>query len=247
MTFNQFACYVNLFSLSELEKVKLIIFYFQNNDREFQISINEISDYFDSLGMHKPNKTRLRNNIISSREFVRGKNPDYFRLHIKTFSSLFDLYSPILNEGNKEEIKITSDGLVLHKELYEKSRTYLINLANQINASYEHNIFDGCAVLMRRLFEILLIHSYENKQLSSLIKDSSGNYKMLVDIVNNAKTNSQLGLSRNTRDSLDEFRELGNFSAHKIYFNAKKNDIDRIILNYRACIEELLYISEIKK
>lgn len=73
MTFNQFAYYVNLFSLSELEKVKLIIFYFQNNDREFQISINEISDYFDSLGMHKPNKTRLRKNIISSREFVRGK------------------------------------------------------------------------------------------------------------------------------------------------------------------------------
>jgi Domain of unknown function (DUF4145) len=243
----KFAEAVDLFSKSELEKVKLILLYYQKEDKEFQITIDDIISYFETLGMHKPNKTRLRKNIISSREFVRGKSPEHYQLHIKIFSSLFASYSTIIYKQKSEEIKFSSDGLVLNKDLYKKSRTYIINLADQINASYENNIFDGCAVLMRRLFEILLIHSYENKRLDSLIRDNSGNYKMLVDIVNNAKTNSKLGLSRNTRESLNLFRELGNFSAHKIYYNAKKNDIDRVVFNYRVCIEELLYISGIKK
>ena len=145
MTLIQFAEAVDLFSKSEIEKVKLILLFFQNNNNEFQITIDDISNYFENLGMHKPNKTRLRKNIISSKEFVRGKSPDYFRLHYKVFSSLLDLYSSIINEKKTEEIKLVSDGLVLNKELYEKTRTYLINLSNQINASYEHNIFDGCA------------------------------------------------------------------------------------------------------
>jgi hypothetical protein len=247
MTFTQFAESVELLSKKEIDKVKLISFYFQTIDKEHQITIDDISEYFEKLGIHKPNKSRLHKNLLSSKEFVRGKSSYHFRLHTKVFSLLNEQYASVFEEKKSEAVTLSTDGLVLSKELYKSSRKYLENLGNQINASYENNIFDGCAVLMRRLFEILLIHSYENLKIDAEIRDGTGNYRMLGDIVNNAKTNVKLGLSRNTRDSLDNIRELGNFSAHKIYYNAKKYDIDRAILNFRACIEELLYLSGIRK
>ncbi len=121
-----------------------------------------------------------------------------------------------------------------------------MSLIKQINCSYENNIFDGCAVLMRRLLEILLILSYQEFGIDAAIKDASGNYKMLNPIIDNAVNNTSLGLSRNTKEHLDTFRKLGNFSAHKIYYNAKKKSIDQVMLDYRATIEELLYKSKLR-
>jgi hypothetical protein len=56
-----------------------------------------------------------------------------------------------------------------------------------------------------------------------------------------------LSLSPATKACLDDFRIVGNFSAHKIYYNAKRADIKRVVLEYRAAIEELLYKAGLKK
>lgn len=53
-------------------------------------------------------------------------------------------------------------------------------------------------------------------------------------------------LSKEVLSVLDRFRMLGNLSAHKIQYNAKKAYIDEVITLYRVAIEELLYISKIK-
>lgn len=45
----------------------------------------------------------------------------------------------------------------------------------------------------------------------------------------------------------DVFRQLGNFSAHKIQYNANRKDIDNVQLRYRVTIEDLLYAAGIKK
>ena len=92
------------------------------------------------------------------------------------------------------------DGTILPPVLYEKTRGFIESLAKQINRSYEENIFDGCAVLMRRLEEVaLLIMSYEHSKIELAIKDASGNYVMLERIVTDAANNATLGLGRNTR------------------------------------------------
>ena len=42
-------------------------------------------------------------------------------------------------------------------------RPFLTRLIQQINFTYGHNCYDACAVLMRRLFEVLLVLAYQNK------------------------------------------------------------------------------------
>ena len=100
---------------------------------------------------------------------------------------------------------------------------------------------------MRRLLEVLLIMSYEFIGEEKVIQDEHGTYLQLERVVANAKGNAKLKLSRDARAVLDEFRALGNFAAHKIYYNCRRSDIRSVAGTYRATVEELLYKSGLKK
>lgn len=43
------------------------------------------------------------------------------------------------------------------------------------------------------------------------------------------------------------FKDLGNYSAHKIWYNAAKDDLEPHLLKYRAIIEELIYKAKLKE
>ena len=134
---------------------------------------------------------------------------------------------------------ITSNSELIDETKFGGKRGYLSRLIHQINHTYGHNCYDACAVLMRRLFEILLILSYQTLGIDDEIKDPSGTgYLMLEGIVANAKTNKNLKLSR-IKNEFDSFRKVGNFSAHGITYIAGQKDIDDIKLNYRVMLEEL--------
>jgi hypothetical protein len=94
---------------------------------------------------------------------------------------------------------------------------------------------------MRRLLEILLIHSYQHCGLESKIVAPDGSFKELKAIIADAASTGDLALSRNTKACLDSFRVLGNFAAHKITYNTTRDDIKNIALDFRATVEELLY------
>lgn len=200
-----------------------------------------MSEWLTTLGYPRPNISRLRTNLKKSALFTTSKGR--YRIHPSAEETLNTEY-PALLKISEETI---SHDTIVQESLVHVERGFVTSLIKQINASYENNIFDGCAVLMRRLIEVLLILSYEEQNIAKCIKDGAGHYKMLNVIIDDALTNSTLSLSRNTKEHLDTFRKLGNFSAHKIYYNAKKRTIDQISLDYRAAIEELLYKCNLRK
>lgn len=241
MTLTQFLTRSEFSKQKEIRRVLLLAFFYLRQRDTGNFSTPEISEWLTSLGFARPNAARLKANLKKSKLFVAAANGNH-RLHPTAVEAL-DTEFPELVTKSEETISFDS---IIPEDLLTKERAFLLSLIRQINSSYENNIFDGCAVLMRRLLEILLILSYEECGLGTSIRDAYGHYKMLNPIIDDAKVNSALGLSRNTKDSLDEFRKLGNFSAHKIYYNAKKKSIDLVTLDYRAAIEELLYKSKIR-
>ena len=66
-------------------------------------------------------------------------------------------------------------------------------------------------------------------------------------IINYTLSNKPFSLAKESQELLDTFRQLGNFSAHKIQYNAKRKYIDDVKVVYRLTMEELLYISKMKK
>lgn len=239
---SHFAKRAGLLKLRELDKVCVLAFYELRSSGAQEFTTKQVCEWFSMLHLPEPNTSRLLRNIRASRTFVKGSTSGSFRLHADTIERLSEDLAPVLERSEE----VTSPEHVLPVGLFQGTPAFIESLARQINASYEHNIFDGCAVLMRRLLEVLLILSYQYRGIDSDIQDGGGNYAMLERIIVNARSNSTLKLSRNSKRSLDDFRTVGNFSAHKIYYTARRQDIRRLILEYRALIEELLYKAGIR-
>ena len=202
----------------------------------------DINQYFEQLNLSKYNVTYLKKDLSKSRNVISGGKPNTYKPSRDYILKMETDFNHLLIKS--EEIE--SFDSIIPQSLYKDTRGYIINLSNQINASYENNIFDGCAVLMRRLLEILLIHSYETVGKIHIIQENEG-YKNLSFIINDVLQNKNLSISKDIQTVLDKFRMLGNLSAHRIQYNAKKTYIDEIKMLYRVAIEELLYLSQIKK
>jgi hypothetical protein len=237
MRIETFAELSELSKKKEIAKVEALAFYFVENKGEPEFSIKDICLILISLGFAKPNEARLKANIKASRSFLKGSDSNHFKLSPARRVAL-KLEYPDTSES--EEIQ--SDDSILPEILFtEAKRGYLLRLAKQINSSYEENLFDACALMMRRLLEVLLIHCFEKAELSDQIKDEDGNYQNLKTLINKACSSAKIKLGPDTKRDIDIFRELGNLSAHRIKYNCRRADIKPVRNSYRAIIEELLY------
>ena len=207
-----------------------------------EITLSEINNYFVESALPKYNQTYLKKDLRISKNVTKGNNLNTYKPVQKYIDEMSKKF-PFVKEINED---ITTDDTILPDTLLFSTRGYIESLGKQINCSYNNNIFDGCAVLMRRLLEILLIHSYEVSGKINEISDGSG-FKNLSYIINCINSNKPFNISKEALEVLDDFRQMGNFSAHKIQYNAKRKDIDNIKLKYRLTIEELLYAAKIKK
>ena len=233
MDFEKYQIENKLVEKLEVDKVLYIAFYILTVENKNEFSVNDIVKYLEKYNYNIPNLSRLKTKLKKDVRFGI-KNEKYY-LTAKTIAKyknliIFDDFETIL-----------SDNEFLDESLFPNQHKYLLKLVKQVNASYRNNLFDAAAVLIRRIFEILLIKSYENFNIEDEIK-KDGNYLMLEKIIDNAVSNKTLKLSR-SRAELDKIRNVGNFAAHKIEYNTNKNDLDKIKDSYRAITEELLYKS----
>lgn len=132
-------------------------------------------------------------------------------------------------------------------ELYRGKRQNIEKIADQINKSFHFGIFDGAAVLMRRLVEMLLILAFKEIKQEDSIRGSDGNYLQLSQIINQALQNKELDLTRNAKEYLSIFKEQGDLSAHNPFYNCRQKDLQNVQHKYRSLIEELFYKSGILK
>lgn len=136
---------------------------------------------------------------------------------------------------------------ILPFDLYKGTRQNIEKVADQINKSFYYGIYDGTAVLMRRLVEMLLILAFKEIGQEDTIRDSDGNYLQLSQIITQAIPNRTLDLTRNAKNYLGLFKEHGDLSAHNPFYNCRQKDILNVQHKYRSLIEELFYKAGILK
>lgn len=165
-----------------------------------------------------------------------------------TWSSTMEQWIKDVQSWSEDDsMEVEQLGSVLPDALFDKLLPNVQSLCKQINASYENNLFDCTAVMMRRLLESLLVLSYQKAGIEAEITDKSGTHHVSLDkIIKNAEQNATLALSSNTRKDMMLFKDLGNYSAHKIWYNCTQGDIKPHILKYRVIIEELMYKAGLK-
>ena len=215
------------------EKAAFLCYYKSKENGNYSFSMSEIKKLMADSGFGIPNVTRLKDSLTKGKEkaFLFSNKqftfiPAKYQLLEREYRHLWDDFDTI--DSNSE---------LLDESKFCGKRGYLDKLICQINHTYANNCYDATAVLLRRLFEVLLVLSYQELDIDDEIKDTNGNgYIMLEGIVKNAVNNQKLKLSR-VKNSFDSFRELGNYSAHSITYNSSKKDIDDIKMKYRVMLD----------
>lgn len=136
---------------------------------------------------------------------------------------------------------------VLAHALVAGTRGYIERVVFQINGSYEKGWFDACAVLMRRLIETLIIECFEAQRIADKIKDPrTGDFYYLSDLITNTLKEPSWNLGRNSKKSLTNLKTVGDQSAHSRRYNAHREDIDKLIPDFRTVCQELIYLAGLK-
>jgi hypothetical protein len=136
---------------------------------------------------------------------------------------------------------------ILPFALVRGTRGYIERVVNQINGCYERGWCDGCAVMMRRLAETLIIECFEKHKIADKIKDpKTGDFFYLSDLVTITLQEKTWNLTRNAKSALPRIRDVGNLSAHSRRYNAHPEDINQLKNDFRLVCQELLYIAGLK-
>lgn len=135
---------------------------------------------------------------------------------------------------------------ILPHSMVKGTRGYIEKVVYQINGSYEKGWYDACAVMMRRLLETLVVEVFEAHDLSVKIKNQSGDFYYLADLISATLSEINWNLSRNTKTALPKLKSIGDQSAHSRRFNAHREDIDKLLPDFRTVIQELLYLARLK-
>jgi len=129
---------------------------------------------------------------------------------------------------------------ILPFDLYKGTRQNVERIADQINQSFFFGVYDGCAVLMRRLMEMLLILTFKQHNVVHKIRSTDGSYVQLSDMIEIAAQDSTLDFTRNAKEYFSIFREKGNLSAHNPFHTCRRKDLELTQPKFRHLVEELL-------
>ncbi|PCJ20268.1 MAG: hypothetical protein COA96_15875 [SAR86 cluster bacterium] len=135
---------------------------------------------------------------------------------------------------------------IIYMSLVQGTRGYIEKLSHQINGTYENGWYDGCAVLIRRLIETLIIECFESKNISHKIKNSIGDFVYLSDLIAATLSESSWNIGRNAKKSLKALKDIGDKSAHSRRFIAQRRDIDKVMADIRNVVQELIYLASLK-
>jgi len=140
----------------------------------------------------------------------------------------------------------SAQNLVIPMTLVRGTRGYIERIANQVNGTYENGWYDACAVMIRRLVETLIIEVFEHHGVANKIKNQSGDFLYLRDLVDRSLQEPAWNLSRNCKQSLPKLKDIGDKSAHSRRFNAVLGDLNPLLKDIRQVVQEFLYLANLK-
>ncbi|MDD4859977.1 MAG: hypothetical protein PHR56_07220 [Dehalococcoidales bacterium] len=130
--------------------------------------------------------------------------------------------------------------------IIKNTRKYIERIGHQINGTYGSGCYDACSVMLRRLIETLIIECFESFGIQDKIKNPNGDYMFLSDLISKMLSESKWVLGRSTKKALPKLKDIGDLSAHSRRYLAQRDDIDRLIPDIRAVVQELIILANLQ-
>ncbi len=239
MSLEHFASQVKDFdNISASNKIDYFVYFHTIINKNEGAKSKDIDTYFDELKI--PKYSNISQYLITNSKKVKGKSPKFIIQK--------GLYS--LERTKKAEIDalvnapriINPTNNYFPLEIFNNTRGYLKTIADQAAGCYDTGLYDACSVMTRKLLEILIIETFERFKIESKIKNSSGNFFYLSDLIDIFKSETTWNIGRNAKNSMPNLKKMGDLSAHNRRYIARKPDIDKLKDDLRIVLEELIHI-----
>ncbi len=226
--------------LSSIDRALALLWFAGRDDPTLGLTAREIATAVEEAGHPAQNVPRLNTQLEADRRTSRAGRAGW-RLHPRARRELDAKYG-----FARGAVRLAASDSVLPRELFSGTRGYIERVVEQINKSYDAELWDCCTVMCRRLLETLIIEVFETLGRAADIKGADGHFKQLNDLINTITADTSINLGRNAEKGLKDFKELGDLSAHNRRFNARQPDIDRVRTGLRVAAEELLYLAGLR-
>lgn len=111
-------------------------------------------------------------------------------------------------------------------------------ILQEVNKSFRAECYNGCAGMVRRLVESLIVDAFEAHRIEDKIK-SDGEYQELKALIGKAIAEPALKLSRNTKAALPKLKFFGDLGLHGRKHLVRKDDLDKLHVEIRVSLEDL--------
>ncbi len=191
------------------DQVQAVLWHALRFKQKPELEIDIIIDNLTEAGFSKPNKSRLKKQLLKCKYVVKGSKPNKLKLNVKYISELDRLYSsitPYIPKNIKEEF--------LDNDLFRLAPSYIKKIVSEINYCHCYKFSNACAVMIRRLIESLLIELFIYKKLAKEIQQNSGfvNLSMIIKAIQ--PNNKKLTLGKGIDKKINPIKDLGDKAAH---------------------------------
>jgi hypothetical protein len=127
----------------------------------------------------------------------------------------------------------------LPNDLIEDKHFVPKKLLWEINRCYDAACYNGCAALVRRLIENLIVTAFEDHTIQAQIQHPSGAYLEFGALIGKAAAEPKLKLGKETKRILPDLKFFGDLAAHSRMSIVRKGDLDKLHKATRVAVEEL--------
>lgn len=220
--------------LNQTEEAIALLWFYRQTQAFEERSASELSADFRDENFTAPNPSRLGNALRRNRRTVAGRRRGTFQVNARYLDELEVAYGNLLTNTPAR----AASPLVLPEDFGRGTR-HLEQLVIEINGTYERGYYDGCAVMLRRILESLIISVFLSRRQADMIR-VDGNFLSLEALILKVLTFDQIHLARDARRIMGQIKEVGDVAAHSRNYLTKQQDIDDIKLGARRVLDELL-------
>ncbi|MGN0961919.1 MAG: hypothetical protein ACI4PF_06970 [Christensenellales bacterium] len=229
----------NFISLNKTEQAKYFLYFLTISNFEY-ITAKDILECYNLLKLEPySNVPKLLKSFSEGKQkiLLKKKIGEYV-LIAKEKERLDKVFSVIITPPPSDEL--------FPKSIFDKTRGYLVNISKQAINCYDLGLYDACAVMLRKLLEILIIECFERYKIDNKIKDKNGDFLYLKDLLKNLISETSWNIGRNQKSGFEKIKKFGDLSAHNRRYCANKNDIDNLKGDLRLCYQELVNLIDYK-
>jgi hypothetical protein len=238
-----FAEGISKLGLTEVGYAIALLWYFDSEEARPELRPAFLAEAMHDLSLRRRvNVTRLGRQLLENRDVIRGREMGTVRLRLASKPRLASRYGQLA--GKLDTPQVASH--IIPTGLFENTRPYLETLVVQINGTYQGGFYDACAVMCRRLLECLLLLAFERAAKGEVIRDASGEYRAVADIIGLACSNRHIKLGRGAGAVMGKIEYVGDLAAHHPTYTTRQKDIDEQLSGFQRVVVELAELAEIK-